>query len=131
MNLILPESIVIPEVAHRRKDNDFEDWLTASVIENTNQQDEHDHKSPGFTDLWLLEITQRTGKVWRGNFLVAFSTADGNESRSATGLEDGIAVISFLLNTDTGEMTFSSGTSGQGRVSQNAPEQARILVAAA
>jgi hypothetical protein len=38
MYLIFPESIIIPEVADRREDDDFEDWLTAALIENANQQ---------------------------------------------------------------------------------------------
>jgi hypothetical protein len=36
MYLILPESMIISEVNDRLEDNGFEDWLTASVIENTN-----------------------------------------------------------------------------------------------
>ena len=36
MYLILPESMIIPEVHERLEDNDFDDWLTASAIENTN-----------------------------------------------------------------------------------------------
>jgi hypothetical protein len=38
MYLIFPESIIIPEVADRREDDDFEAWLTAALIENANQQ---------------------------------------------------------------------------------------------
>jgi hypothetical protein len=30
MYLIFPESMIIPEVADRREDDDFEDWLTAA-----------------------------------------------------------------------------------------------------
>ena len=37
MYLIFPESIIIPEVSNRREDYDFEDWLTAALIENANQ----------------------------------------------------------------------------------------------
>jgi hypothetical protein len=39
MYLIFPESMIIPEVAARREDNNFEDWLTAAVIENANQEE--------------------------------------------------------------------------------------------
>jgi hypothetical protein len=35
MYLILPESMILPEVDERREDKDFEDWLTAALIENT------------------------------------------------------------------------------------------------
>ena len=37
MFLILSESMILPEVAERRGDKDFEDWLTAALIESTNQ----------------------------------------------------------------------------------------------
>ena len=62
--------MIIPEVIDRREDNDFEDWLTASLIGNTNQQGGPDDRSssPGYTDLWMLEITQRNGRIWSGSF---------------------------------------------------------------
>jgi hypothetical protein len=121
MYLILPESMIIPEVLDRREDNDFEDWLTASLIESINQQAENDDKSssPGFTDLWMLEITQRAGRIWNGNFRVEFSARTGAGSRSAEMLEDGTRVLSFRLDTDTGEMSFSSELTEQAGISRN------------
>jgi hypothetical protein len=121
MYLILPESMIIPEILDRREDNDFEDWLTASLIENTNQQAENDDRSssPGFTDLWMLEITQRAGRIWNGNFRVEFSTAMKGGSRSAAMLEDGTGVLSFCLDTNTGEMRFSSAMAELGELSRN------------
>ena len=121
MYLILPESMIIPEVINRREDNNFEDWLTASLIEHTNQQGENDDKlsSQGFTDLWMLEITQRTGRIWSGNFQVGSSVEEGDGSRSAWMPEDGAGVLTFFLDTDTGEMRFSSEPSQQGQISQN------------
>jgi hypothetical protein len=35
MYLIFPREMTIPEVASRREDHHFEDWLTATLIENT------------------------------------------------------------------------------------------------
>ncbi len=65
MHLIFPKSMIIPEVAARCEDNHFEGWLTAALIENTNQQQEGDGESclPGITDLWMLEIAERNGKT--------------------------------------------------------------------
>jgi hypothetical protein len=121
MYLILPESMIIPEILDRREDNDFEDWLTASLIENTSQRAENDDKSssPGFTDLWMLEITQRAGRIWNGNFRVEFSAQTGDGSRSAEMLEDATRVLSFCLDTDTGEMRFSTESTEPGRISRN------------
>jgi len=58
MYLIFPDSMIIPEVASRREDNHFEDWLTATLIENTNRQQQNGPESSlrGITDLWMLEI---------------------------------------------------------------------------
>ena len=51
MYLIFPRSMIIPEVAARCEDNHFENWLTAALIENTNQRQEGDGESclPGIT----------------------------------------------------------------------------------
>jgi hypothetical protein len=78
MYLIFPESMIIPEVADRREDDNFEDWLTAALIENTNQQHLNgiDASAGAITDVWMLEIAERTGKVWRGRFHVEFNKED-------------------------------------------------------
>lgn len=54
MYLIFPESMVIPEVAERREDDDFEDWLTAALIESASQQHLNgvEASARGVTDLW-------------------------------------------------------------------------------
>jgi|ERR1700733_5472855 hypothetical protein len=119
MYLILPESMIIPEILDRREDSDFEDWLTASLIENTNRENDDQSSSPGFTDLWMLEITQRDGRIWNGNFRVEFGTAKEDGSRSARMLEDGTGVLSFCLDTDTGEMRFSSEPTEPRGISRN------------
>jgi hypothetical protein len=75
MYLIFPDSMTIPEVASRREDNHFEDWLTATLIENTNQDQKNPESSlRGITDLWMLEIAERNGKTWMGTFQVKFET---------------------------------------------------------
>jgi hypothetical protein len=108
MYLIFPESMIIPEVVDRREDDDFEDWLTAALIENANQQQLNgiDPSARGITDLWMLEIGERTGKVWRGRFHVEFNRED-EEPPNGSMLEQGTSVLSFSLDTDTGEMRFT------------------------
>ena len=107
MYLIFPDSMTIPEVASRREDNHFEDWLTATLIENTNQ----DQKSPesslrGITDLWMLEIAERNGKTWMGTFQVKFETGDQKPKVGDRESDEMTGVLSFSIDTDTGEMRF-------------------------
>jgi hypothetical protein len=110
MYLIFPESITIPEVSNRREDYDFEDWLTAALIENANQDGLNGHASSarGITDLWMLEIAERNGRVWRGNFHVEFDQGEEQASKQASMPEPGGGVLSFSLDTATGEMTITS-----------------------
>jgi hypothetical protein len=110
MYLIFTESIIIPEVSNRREDYDFEDWLTAALIENANQDGLNDHVSStrGITDLWMLEIAERNGRVWRGNFHVEFDQGEAKTSKQASIPEPGDGVLSFSLDTATGEMTITS-----------------------
>jgi hypothetical protein len=110
MNLIFPESIIIPEVSERREDYDFEDWVTAALIENANQDGLKGKASSarGITDLWMLEIAERNGRIWRGNFHVEFGQGDEQTLKPAGRLEPGSGVLSFSLDTATGEMTITS-----------------------
>jgi hypothetical protein len=107
--LIFPVSMIIPEVADRREDGDFEDWLTASVIENTNEQRLNSSEPfvRGITDLWMLEIAERTGKVWRGRFQVEFDKEDEDLPENDSTLEQLTGVLSFSLDTNSGEMRFT------------------------
>ena len=72
MYLIFSESVIIPAVADRREDDDFEDWLVAELIDSTNQEHLNgiEPSARGITDLWMLEIAERTetwhGPSWRG-----------------------------------------------------------------
>ena len=109
MYLIFPNSMIIPEVKSRRGDNHFEDWLTATLIENTNQQQKDDPESslPGITDLWMLEIAERNGKTWMGTFQVKFETGAQEPKGNNGRLDQTTGVLSFSINTDTGEMRFA------------------------
>ena len=117
MFLLFPESMMMPEMLERLRDSDFEDWLTAALIESSNQQspsepnpnDEQFERS-GVTDLWMLEIAERTGKIWRGSFHVEFETehngdGDGDGDGQYVNLDQSNGkVMSFAINTKTGEI---------------------------
>jgi hypothetical protein len=96
MYLIFPESMIIPEVAARCENNNFEDWLTAALIENTNQE-EGDGESclPGITDLWMLEVAERNGKTWLGKFQVEFETGAQGRRTTHSRPDPGTGVSSF------------------------------------
>ena len=106
MYLMFSESMIIPEVADRREDDDFADWLTATLIESGNQRQPNgiEPSARGITDLWMVEIAERAGKVWRGRFHVGFSKEDEEPPENDGTLEQ---VISFSLDTNTGEMRFT------------------------
>jgi hypothetical protein len=111
MFLLFPASITIPESLERLRDSDFEDWLTAALIESVNQQSlvqpnssDEEASSRGATDLWMLEIPERTGKIWRGSFRVEFETESNGEAQNVSLPEPQGEVMSFALNTTTGEI---------------------------
>ena len=108
MYLIFPDSMIIPEVANRREDNHFEDWLTATLIENTNQEQKDPESSlRGITDLWMLEIAERNGKTWMGKFQVQFETGAPGRQGVHWRSDQTTGVLFFSINTDTGEMRFA------------------------
>jgi hypothetical protein len=112
MFLVFPRAMLIPEMSGRLEDANFDDWLTAALIENANQPAFADHRRNqvghvgrfGFTDLLMLEIAQRKGKIWIGNFHVEFSEEDSGPApqRPRSG------VLGFALDTETGKITFDS-----------------------
>ena len=111
MFLLFSESIMIPEMLERLRDSDFEDWLTAALIESANQQsasepspNDQQLSRSGATDLWMLEIVERTGKIWRGSFRVEFETESNRVGQNVSVPESQGEVMSFALNTDTGEL---------------------------
>jgi hypothetical protein len=113
MFLVLPQSIVIPEALERLEDDNFEDWLTAAVIEAANQpavEDQvskkaHQHAT-GITDLWMLEIAERRGKVWTGKFQVQINGAEEQRPGTDHLTEPPAEELSFAFNTSTAEITF-------------------------
>jgi|ERR1700733_3762300 hypothetical protein len=112
MFLIFPHSMIIPEALERLEDSNFEDWLTAAVIEKASQPPPEEQRrngshplSSGITDLWMLEIAERTGKIWTGTFQVELNKK-GGEPVQETWLEHHGNELSFALDTQTAEITF-------------------------
>jgi len=64
MYLIFPEAMTIPEAASRREDQHFEDWLTATLIENTNRVS-RDANESGVTPLFVKNCTLRGKLEWK------------------------------------------------------------------
>ena len=111
MFLIFPRSVIIPETLQRLEDADFEDWLTAELIETAKQpsledrySDDTDCSASGVTDLWMLEIAERTGEVWAGKFQVALT--NGDQPYIDSRAEQRSGELSFSLDTRTAEITF-------------------------
>jgi hypothetical protein len=115
MFLIFPRFMIIPEILEHLKEGDFEDWLTAALIENATPEPLQDlpandtHSSPdGIADLWMLEITERTGKIWRGKFQVEFTGERGEHSCAVRLIENRSAELLFDLDTESAEITFDT-----------------------
>jgi hypothetical protein len=111
MFLLFPESMTIPETLERLRDVDFEDWLTAALIESANQQSreqpsasDDEVRSRGATDLWMLEIPERSGKIWKGSFRVGFDAESNDEAQNENLPKAQGEVMSFVINTATGEI---------------------------
>jgi len=111
MFLIFPRSVIIPEALQRLEDANFEEWLTAALIETAKQPSlkdpyarDTDRRASGVTDLWMLEIAERTGKVWAGKFQVALTNGDQPYIDSWTEQQSG--ELSFSLDTRTAVITF-------------------------
>jgi hypothetical protein len=114
MFLIFPRSMIIPEILEHLEKTDFEDWLTAALIENATPEPLSDlrangaHSSPvGIADLWMLEITERTGKIWKGKFQVEFTEKDGEHSHEVQMMENASTEFVFALDTESAEITFN------------------------
>jgi hypothetical protein len=106
--------MIIPEILEHLEKTDFEDWLTAALIENATPEPLSDlrangaHSSPvGIADLWMLEITERTGKIWKGKFQVEFTEKDGEHSHEVQMVENASAEFVFVLDTESAEITFN------------------------
>jgi len=109
MYLIFPQKMTLPGVTDHREDDQFEDWLTTVLIENTSRPRPENKESclPGITDLWMLEIAERNGKTWTGKFTVEFERAAEGREVKRSRPEQWLGVFFFSLNVHTGEIMFA------------------------
>jgi hypothetical protein len=115
MFLIFPRSMIIPEILEHLENSDFEDWLTAALIENATPEPlqalrgNGTHSSPsGIADIWMLEITERTEKIWRGRFQVEFNQAPDERLYDGQLKENLSTEFLFALDTESAEITFNT-----------------------
>ena len=113
MFLVFPHSVTIPEALERMEDPNFEDWLTATFIETASQPSTESRttngatpRPSGITDLWMLEIEERTGEVWLGKFQVELKNEA--EPQPETWTEQRSGELSFAFDTRTAEITFET-----------------------
>ena len=108
--------MIIPEILDHLEESDLEDWLTAVFIENESQLPLDDLSADGLhrsasriQDIWMVELTNRTGKLWTGRCNVEFSEEprDGHEREAR--IEPQTGELLFTLNTETAEVTFKTG----------------------
>jgi hypothetical protein len=113
MYLTLPTSMIVPDALERLEDPNFEDWLTAALIETASQApseqlgaDGSHNLTPGITDLWMLEIAERNGKIWTGKFQVELNGRNGEPAQTDSLMEHRSGELSFALDTRTAKITF-------------------------
>ena len=109
--------MIIPEILEYLDEADLEDWLTASFIENerllpldqlcTNGGYRSASRIP---DIWMVELTNRTGKLWNGRFNVEFSEERRNGLDTEPRMERQTGEMLFTLDTETAEVTFKTDT---------------------
>jgi|GEM_PF-1761668 hypothetical protein len=112
-------SINIAEILEYLEDADFEDWLTAALIENASRIPLRHlcvHGACGSEicslDVWMVEITQRTGKIWNGKFQVEFDEVQRGFSQAELSSEHRSGEIFFTLDTASAEIVFVTNVDG-------------------
>jgi hypothetical protein len=109
--------MIIPEILEYLEEADLEDWLTAAFIENESQLP-LDHlctnggcrSASRVPDIWMVELTDRTGKLWNGRFNVEFSEERRNGVETEPKVECQTGELLFTLDTETAEVTFKTDT---------------------
>jgi hypothetical protein len=106
--------MIIPEILEYLEEADLEDWLTAAFIENESQLPLDDLCTNGgfrsasrIPDIWMVELTDRTGKLWNGRFNVEFSEERRSEVEKEPKIERQTGELLFTLDTETAEVTFT------------------------
>ena len=110
--------MIIPEILEYLNDADLEDWLTAAFIENESQLPLDGLCTNGgfrsasrIPDIWMVELTDRTGKLWNGRFNVEFSEERKNGPETEPRIERHTGLLRFTLDTETAEVTFKADPS--------------------
>ena len=109
--------MIIPEILEYLNDADLEDWLTAAFIENESQlpldvlcTNGGFRSASRIPDIWMVELTDRTGKLWNGRFNVEFSEERRNGVETEPKVERQTGELLFTLDTETAEVTFKTDT---------------------
>ena len=107
--------MIIPEILEYLEEADLEDWLTAAFIENESQLPLDELCTNGgfrsasrIPDIWMLELTDRTGKLWNGRFNVEFSEELKSGLETESKIEQQTGELLFTLDTETAEVTFKT-----------------------
>ena len=107
--------MIIPEILEYLEDADLEDWLTAAFIENESQlpldvlcTNGGYRSASRIPDIWMVELTDRTGKLWNGRFNVEFSEERKNGPETEPRIERQTGELRFTLDTETAEVTFKA-----------------------
>ena len=105
--------MIIPEILEYIEDVDLEDWLTAAFIEHEQELPLQALCTNGSypsasraVDIWMVEITDRTGKVWSGKFNVEFFEESKNGSETEHRAEHQTGELFFTLDTETAQVGF-------------------------
>jgi len=105
--------MIIPEILEYIEDADLEDWLTAAFIEREQELPLQALCTNGgypsasrAVDIWMVEITDRTGKVWSGKFNVEFFEESKNGSETEHRAEHQAGELFFTLDTETAQIGF-------------------------
>ena len=105
--------MIIPEILEYIEDADLEDWLTAAFIEREQELPLQALCTNGgypsasrAVDIWMVEITDRTGKVWNGKFNVEFFEESKNGTETEHRAEHQTGELLFTLDIETGQVSF-------------------------
>jgi hypothetical protein len=107
--------MIIPEILPYLEEADLEDWLTAAFIENVSQlpldqlcTNGGSRSASRIPDIWMVELTDRKGKLWNGRFNVEFSEEKKNGPEKESKIEPQTGELLFTLDTETAEVTFQT-----------------------
>jgi hypothetical protein len=116
----LPLSIKIPEILEYLECADFEHWLTAAFFENANRMPLRHLRSHGHypseirsVNVWMVEITQRIGKIWSGKVQVEITEVGSSGSKAELSTGHRYAELYFTLDTESAEFAFVTDVDGK------------------